>query len=55
MIGHHPAKFGGHRHGGNGDMFLLAEEEKSRCSCFNPPLPFISEGHGLKTHSIIYY
>ena len=34
-----PAKFGGRRHCGSGDiMFLVAEKEDSRCSRFNPPL-----------------
>ena len=54
MVSHHPAKFGDHRHCGSGDMFLVAEEENSRCSCFNPPLLFISKGHGLKAHGISY-
>ena len=49
MLSHHPANFGGHRHCGNGDMFLVAKKENSRCSSFNPPLPFISKGHGLKS------
>ena len=49
MVSHHPTKFGDHRHCGSGDiMFLVAEEENSRCSRFNPPLMFISKGHGLK-------
>ena len=62
MVSHHPAKFGDHRHCGSGDiMFLVAEEQNSRCSRFNPPLLFnlpllfISKGHGLKTHGISYY
>ena len=62
MVSHHPAKFGDHRHCGSGDItFLLAEEESSRCSrynlplLFNPPLLFISKGHGLKAHSVSYY
>ena len=38
MVSHHPAKFGFHRHGGSGDMFLVDEKEDSRCSGFNPPL-----------------
>ena len=55
MVNHHPATFGGHRHCGSGDiMLLVAEEENSRCSCFNPPLLFISKGHGLKAHGISY-
>ena len=62
MVSHHPEKFGNHSHCGSGDiMFLVAEEEESRCSrfnlplLFNPPLLFISEGHGLKAHGISYY
>ena len=62
MVSHHPAKFGDHRHCGSGDiMFLVAEEENSRCSCFNPPLLFnplllfTSKGHGFKAHGISYY
>ena len=62
MVSHHPAKFGDHRHCGSGDiMFLVAEEENSRCSHFNPPLLFnplllfISKGHGLKAHGISHY
>ena len=53
MVSNHPAKFGGHRHCGSGDIiFLIAEEEDSRCSRFNPPLLFISKGNGLKAHGI---
>ena len=58
MISHHPAKFVDYRHCGSGDiMFLVTEKENSRClsSGFNPPLLFISKGHGLKAHSISYY
>ena len=62
MVSHHLAKFGEHRHCGSGDiMLLVAEEENSRCSrfypplLFNPPLLFISKGHGLKAHGISYY
>ena len=40
MVSHHPANFGGHRHCGSGDMFLVAKEENSRCSRFNSPLLF---------------
>ena len=54
MVSHHPAKFGDHRHCDSGDMFLVAEEENSRCSRFNPPLLFISKGHELKAHGISY-
>ena len=55
MVSHHPAKFGDHRHCGSGDMFLVTEEENSRCTCFNLPLLCISKGHGLKAHGISYY
>ena len=53
MVSHPSAKFGGHRHFGSGDMFLVAEEKDYRCSRFNPPLLFISKGHGLKVHIIL--
>ena len=63
MVSHHPAKFDDHRHCGSSGyiMFLVAEEENSRCSrfspplLFNPPLLFISKGYGLKAHGILYY
>ena len=49
MVGQHPAKFGSHWHWGSGDIiFLVSEEENSRCSGFNPPFLFVSKGHGLK-------
>ena len=52
---HHPAKFGCHRHCGSEDiMFLVAEEEDSRCSRFSPPLPFTSKEHGLKAQNKPY-
>ena len=54
MVSHHPAKFGDHGHCGSEDMFLVAEKKDSRCSRFNPPLLFISKGHGLKAHAISY-
>ena len=61
MVSHHPAMFGDHRHCGSGDiMVLVAEEENSRCSCFNlpllfsPPLLFISKGQRLTAHGISY-
>ena len=56
------SKFGDHRHCGSGAiMFLVAEEQNSKCSrfnlplLFNPPLLLISKGHGLKTHGTSYY
>ena len=52
MVSHHPVEFGGHRHFGNGDMFLVRKEENSRYSRFNPPLLFISKAHGLKEHGL---
>ena len=67
MVSHGPGKFGDYMHCGSRDMFLVAEEENSRCSCFNLsllfnppllfnlPLLFISNGHGLKAQSISYY
>ena len=56
MGSYHPAKFGDHRHCGSGDiMFLVAEDENSRRSHFNPPLLFIFKGNRLKTHGISYY
>ena len=56
IISHHPAKFGGHRQCRSGDiMFLVANEENPRCSCFNSLSLFISKEHGLKAHGISYY
>ena len=41
MVSHDPTKFGGHKHCGSGDIkFLVAKEENSRCSRFNPSLLF---------------
>ena len=55
IVGHHPEKFGNHRHFGNGDvMFLVAEEVNSSRSRFNLPLLFVSKGHALKVHDISY-
>ena len=36
------------------EMFLVAEEEGSRWSLFNPLKLFIYEGHDLKVHNISY-
>ena len=55
MVIHQPHKFDSHCRCASGDlMFSVAEEEDSRCSSFNPPLLFISKGHGLKAHGISY-
>ena len=54
MVSHHPIKFSGHRHWGSEDMFLVAEEEDSTCSRFNPASQFISKGHGWEAHGISY-
>ena len=55
MVSHHHVKFGVHRHCGSRDiMFLVIEDEDSRCSCFNLPLLFISKGHGLKVRVKLY-
>ena len=56
MVSHHPAKCGGHKHCGSGDiMFLVAEEKNSKCSRFSSSLMFICKGHGLKAQGISYY
>ena len=47
MVSHHPAKFGGHRHCGNGDMFVVVEGQNSTCPRLDPPLLFISIAHGM--------
>ena len=48
MVSRHPANFGAHRHCGSGNvMFLVSEEENSRCCHFNPSLLFISKAYGL--------
>ena len=55
MVSNHPAKFGGRRRCGSEDiMFLVVEEEDSRCSRFNPPLLFISKVLDLKARSKSY-
>ena len=44
MVSHHPAKFGGHRHYGNGDMFsvgICLEGQNSGWPCLDPSLLFI--------------
>ena len=51
MVSHHPGKFRDHRHYGSGD--IVAEEENSRRSRFNPPLLFISKEHIILLTSIL--
>ena len=53
-VSHYPAKFGGHKHCGHGDLFLVAEEDYFRCSCFNLPLLFIVKGHDSIAHGKSY-
>ena len=48
MVNQQPAKFGGHRYCGSGDIiYLVAEEEDSTCSLLNPRFMFISKVHGM--------
>ena len=54
MVSHYPAKFGGHRHCGSEDMFLVHEEEDFRCSCFNPPLLYLSRIWLESTRNIVF-
>ena len=35
MVSHHPAKFGGHRHYGSGNIVFLVVEEQDPNPCFN--------------------
>ena len=46
--------FNGLRHCGRGDMFLVDEEQDSRCCPLNLSLLFISKAHSLKPHGISY-
>ena len=52
MASHLPSKFGGHRHCGVEDIFLVVEEPDCTCSRLNPLLMFISKAPGLKAHGI---
>ena len=55
LLSYHLAKFGGHRHYGKEDlMFLVVEEEDSRCSLFNTSLLVISKGHSMKVYNLSY-
>ena len=54
MISHHPAKFGGHRHYGSGDMMLVVVEgQDSTCSRLDLPLLFIFLRH-MECHAHIH-
>ena len=46
MVSHHPAKFGGHKY--------CNREQNSTCCGLNPPLMFISQGHGLTAYGLSY-
>ena len=52
MVSQNPARFGSQWRCGSEDMFLVAEEKDSRCSCLYPSLMFISKGQQLKAYSI---
>ena len=56
MVNHHPAKFGGHRQCGSGDIILLVvEEHVSTCFCLNPLLWFICLKECLESTKHILY
>ena len=38
MVSNHPAKFGGRRRCGSGDMFVVVGGQDSTCPCLDPPL-----------------
>ena len=43
MVSHYPAKSGGHKHCGSGDMmFVVVERQDSICPRLDPSLLFIS-------------
>ena len=50
QLSHYSAKFGGHRHCGIGDMFLLVEEQDSTCLILS--LLFSSKAHGMSCSHI---
>ena len=57
MVSHHPAKFGGHRHCGSGDMmFVVVEGQESTCPRLDSPLLLISNNaHGIPcSHTRIF-
>ena len=49
-VSHHPTKFGGHRHCGSGDVFLMVERQYSTCSHLNAPFLLICKRNCRKLH-----
>ena len=47
MVSHQPAKFGGQRHRGSAEMFLVVGERNSTCFRLNPSLLFISTAYEM--------
>ena len=48
MVSHNPAKFGGHRHCGSGNMmFVVDEGQDYTCPRLDSPLLFISKAHDM--------
>ena len=48
---HQLAKFGGHRHCGSGNMFLVVEEQDSTCS-LKSAITVFSQVHNMKAHGM---
>ena len=47
MVSHQPTKFGSHRHGGSGVMFVVVEGQDSACPRLDPSFLFMSTAHGM--------
>ena len=47
MVSHHPGKFGGYRHYGDGDTTFLVANSKIPHARLNPSLLLISDKHGM--------
>ena len=47
IVSHHPAKFGGHRHCGSGDIIFLVVEEKDTTSLLNSTNTIFSKAHDI--------
>ena len=47
MVSHQPTKFGSHRHGGSGVMFVVVEGQDSACPRLDPSFLFMSKAHGM--------